>query len=431
VLAGATLLVGAAGGTQAVITGAAVFTELAFAVYFVRHIAFAIASLRSAPLDPRAPRIDTGYRPRVSVLVACKNEGTVVDGLAAALLALDYPAELLQIVVVDDGSTDRTLAILDRLAAEQPRLTIVHRAPGSGGGKSGALNAGLSLADGEIIVVFAADHRPRRDVVQKLVRHFEDPAVGAVQGRCEINNPDDSPLTHLVALDYLAGYLVNEYGRQSLVALPAYGGANCAVRATSLRALGGWNTETVTEDTDVTIRLLLKGERVRYDVSAVDEEEGVVTFARFWRQRYRWARGHQKVWRDYRRLVWSSRRLSLAEKTETTMFLLVFHLPVLSALGLAILGLWLGGVNTPSDSLHVNLLWTLLFLGPLLELGAGMVIGNVDRRNAFALVLFLPVFFVSIAICSKAWVDGIAGRRYSWVKTRRSTESDVMAAGSA
>jgi 1,2-diacylglycerol 3-beta-glucosyltransferase len=121
----------------------------------------------------------------------------------------------------------------------------------------------------------------------------------------------------------------------------------------------------------------------------------------------------------------------VAEKIETTMFLLVFHLPVLSALGLVILGMWLGGVSTPSDSLHVNLLWSLLFLGPLLELGTGMLVGNVDRRNAFALVLFLPVFFVSIALCTKAWVDGLAGRRYAWVKTRRATERDAMAPGLA
>ena len=63
--------------------------------------------------------------------------------------------------------------------------------------------------------------------------------------------------------------------------------------------------------------------------------------------------------------------------------------------------------------------WTLLFLGPLLELGAGLLIARVDRRYALALVWFLPLFFVSIALCTKAWVDGVAGRPYSWVKTRR------------
>jgi cellulose synthase/poly-beta-1,6-N-acetylglucosamine synthase-like glycosyltransferase len=264
--------------------------------------------------------------------------------------------------------------------------------------------------------------------VKRLVRHFEDPAVGAAQGRCEISNARDSALTHIIALDYLAGYLVNEYGRQCLFALPAYGGANCAVRADMLRSLGGWNEESVTEDTDLTLRLTLSKARVRYDVTAVDDEEGVVTFRRFWRQRHRWARGHQKVWRDYRRAVWSSKHLSVAEKIETTMFLLVFHLPVISAVGLVILGLWFGGVVTPGDPLHASLLWTLLFLGPLLELGAGLLVARAARRDALALILFLPVFFVSIAICTTAWLEGIVGRPYAWVKTRRAADGLLEAA---
>ena len=241
----------------------------------------------------------------------------------------------------------------------------------------------------------------------------------AVQGRCVISNPGDSPLSRIVAIDYLAGYLVNEYGRQSLFRLPAYGGANCAVRRTSLEAIGGWNPATVTEDTDLTMRLILRGERVRFDVTAVDEEEGVTTFARFWAQRYRWARGHQQVWRDYRRAVWQSPRFSAAERLETMLFLFIYHLPVLSAAGLCILGAWLTGIVEPVAPSGSFVLWTLLFLGPLLELGAALLIAGSDRRDAFALVLFLPVFFVSIAICTMAWIDGIVGRPYAWVKTKR------------
>jgi cellulose synthase/poly-beta-1,6-N-acetylglucosamine synthase-like glycosyltransferase len=312
--------------------------------------------------------------------------------------------------------------LLEARAAVEPRLTILHRVPGARGGKSEALNAGLDVANGEIIIVFDADHQPHADVVSRLVRHFEDPLIGAVQGRCVIRNPEDSPLTRLIAVDYLAGYLVNEYGRQCLFELPAYGGANCAVRASSLRAAGGWNVGTVTEDTDLTLRLVLSGERVRFDVTAVDEEEGVVTLERYWNQRYRWARGHQKVWRDYRRAVWSSRRLTLTEKFETTMFLLGFHVPVGCAVGLGILGLWSVRIVHPTDPLNTFVLWTLLFLGPLLELGGGLLVAQADRREAIVLVLFLPIFFVSIALCAKAWIDGVMGRPYTWIKTKRSAD---------
>ena len=296
---------------------------------------------------------------------------------------------------------------------------MLHRVAGGPTGKSAALNDALAVATGEILVVFDADHQPRPDTVQRLAAHFAEPTVAAVQGRCEIRNASDSPLAHLIAIDYRAGYLVNEYGRQALFHLPAYGGANCAVRASSLRAAGGWNPASVTEDTDLTLRLLLRGERVRFDVNAVDREEGVVTLTRFWRQRYRWARGHQQAWRDYRGRVWSTPHLSVLEKIETTMFLFVFHLPVAAALGLALVVAWSTGLARANDPLNLVVFWTLLFLGPMLELGGGLLVAGARRRDALAVVYFLPLFLVSMALCTKAWVDTVLGKEYGWVKTAR------------
>jgi 1,2-diacylglycerol 3-beta-glucosyltransferase len=407
-------------GPSLLLSVVAVGVQLVFIAFFARHLAFAASALQSSQADLTAPDVTVDHPPPVSVLVACHDERSVVDGLVRSLLALEYPVDLLEIIIVDDGSSDGTGECLDEWARFDGRLRVVHRAAGGGGGKSGALNAALDDAIGEVIVVFDADHEPRPNVIGRLVRHFQDPDVAAVQGRCEVKNPDDSPLAHLVALDYLSGYLVNEYGRQSLFQLPAYGGANCAVRADLLRAAGGWNVDTVTEDTDLTLRLLLSGYRVRYDVTAVDAEEGVVTFQRFWRQRYRWARGHQQVWRDYRMPVLRSPYLTVVEKVETMMFLLVFHLPVVSALGILVIGTYTLGFAHPSDPLNTFVLWTLLFLGPMLEIAGGMLVSRADRRNAPMLILFIPIFFVSIALCTKAWIDGVLGRRYAWVKTQRS-----------
>jgi cellulose synthase/poly-beta-1,6-N-acetylglucosamine synthase-like glycosyltransferase len=422
VLAGGAAIGWALLGPSILLSGVALFVELVFVSFFLRHLAFAASAMRSGPWDAAAPVVERGFVPPVTVLVACHNEGAVVDSLVDSLTALDYPDDRLQLIVVDDGSSDDTGARLDRRAARGARLEVVHREAGAGGGKSGALNTGLRRARGDVVVVFDADHEPSSDVIRRLVRHFVDPRVGAVQGRCEIKNPDESPIARLVAIDYLSGYLVNEYGRQSLFQLPAYGGANCAVRRELLLAQGGWNIDTVTEDTDLTLRLLLAGHRVRYDVTAVDREEGVVTLGRYWRQRYRWARGHQQVWRDYRRAVLRSPFLSVPEKVETVMFLLVFHLPVVSALGLVVTIAWLSGVAHPVDPLNAFVLWTLLFLGPMLELSGGLMIARGRRRDALALVLFLPIFFVSILLCTKAWFDGVLGRSYTWRKTQRSAD---------
>jgi 1,2-diacylglycerol 3-beta-glucosyltransferase len=401
------------------VTVAALALEASFLAFFVRHVTFAIAALRSVPAELEAAPRELETLPTVSVVVACKDEEAVVADTVATLLALDYPVELLQVVAVDDGSTDRTGEILADFARREPRLFCLRRPPDAGSGKSAALNAALDHTTGEVTVVFDADHMPRPDVIRRLVRHFADPSVAAVQGRCRIRNPDDSLLAHLIAIDYLAGYLVNESGRQSVARLPGYGGANCAVRTDRLRELGGWNDGSVTEDTDLTLRLILSGQRVRYDVTAVDEEEGVVTLRRFWRQRYRWARGHQQVCRDYRRVVWRCPHLSLFQKVETTMFLYVFHVPILSGIGLLLLVAWATGVAPALDPMHGYVLWTLLFVGPLFELSGGLLIARADRRNAPLVVFFLPLFFVSILLCTKAWLDAAAGRSYSWVKTER------------
>jgi 1,2-diacylglycerol 3-beta-glucosyltransferase len=166
-------------------------------------------------------------------------------------------------------------------------------------------------------------------------------------------------------------------------------------------------------------------------VTAVDEEEGVTTLRRYWRQRYRWARGHQQVWRDYRLMVWRSPRLSLGEKLELTMFLLVFHLPVASALGLVLLVAWQSGAVAIPSPLgdYTFAFWPLLFLGPLLEHSSGLLLAGAERRRAFALVYFLPLFFISMALCTKAWVDGVLGRRYAWVKTPRARDPSDRVGG--
>ncbi len=427
-IVGALVLASAVFGVAFVITVLAIGIQLVFVAYFLRHLSFAMAAFGSAPADLAAPLGETGYRPRVTVLVACKNEVAVIERLVRSLVELDYPRQLLEIIVIDDASDDGTGKALDRLAVLNP-IRALHRAPGAGGGKSGALNDGLDRATGEIVVVFDADHRPRPDVVRRLVRHFEDPSVAAVQGRCEIANPNDSPLSQLVAIDYLAGYLVNEYGRQALYNLPAYGGANCAARLDVLCSIGGWNEASVTEDTDLTLRVILSGRKVRFDVTAVDEEEAVTTLRRYWRQRYRWARGHQQVWRDYRSAVWHSRQLSFSQKVETTMFLLAFHLPIASAVGLVLAVTWLGGLASPPFQVDLFVLWVLLFLGPLLELGGGMLIAGADRSWARSLFSFLPLFLVSVALCTKACIDGVLGREYSWVKTKRAADADSATVG--
>ena len=355
--------------------------NLTFLIFFLRHVAFASAAVRWAPEDLYGEaEVDLEFRPNVSLIVACHNESLVVDSLVRGLKALHYPRSRLEIILVNDGSTDETGELLESLTAGERHMHVLHRPAGSYGGKPGALNAAAEIARGEILVVFDADHIPRRNVIERLVRHFQDPNVSAVQGRCIVRNSVQSKLARSIAIDYFSGYLVNEYGRQALFELPAYGGANCAVRATTLRRLGGWNTDSVTEDTDLTLRVVMLGDRVRYDITAVDTEEGATTLRRFISQRYRWARGHQQVWRDYRGYALRTPYLSRLEKVETMLFLLVYHVPVLCTMTLLMTVLRILGIGPTLTLFELLPLAALLFAGPFCELA----VGSDGRQGAAA-----------------------------------------------
>ena len=407
-----------------------IFLTVLFLIFLLRHLAFAVSALASAPTDIRTKSgFDFGYQPFVTILVPCRNEELVIEGLVSTLLLFDYPDDKHEIIIIDDGSDDETPAIVDELTRRHPVLRCIHRPPNSGGGKSGALNTAMTVARGEVIIVFDADHKPRADVIRRLVRHFADPAVGAVQGRCIVRNSNETRLARSIAVDYYCGYLINEYGRQSMFELPAYGGSNCAVRASWIRAFGGWNEHTVTEDTDLTLRLVLVGRLVRFDVTAIDTEESVPTFRRFWRQRYRWARGHQQVWREYRRCIWQSKSLNLVRKIESTMFLLVYHVPVFCMLGLILVALRAGGVLTWGTGVDLTPIATLLFLGPLLELSAGLIVSHAPRRAAIGILLFLPGFVIFTIVCTKSWLDGLLGRPYRWIKTARTGQGQERTIG--
>ncbi|MFD7729245.1 glycosyltransferase [Kitasatospora phosalacinea] len=400
------------------------FLAAVFGLYLLRHLVLLAGALH-ARTEP-APA--AGEPPSVTVLVPCHNEAKVVDGLTRALAALDYPADRLDVVFVDDRSADDTGERLERAAAAHPNWRVLRRAADAVGGKSAALNEALELVRGEVTVVFDADHQPEPGCLRALVRVFDDPGTAAAQGRCVVRNPGDSLIARLVAVDYLCGYLVDMAGRRSAFGLPAYGGANCAVRTSVLRGLGGWNTDSVTEDTDLTVRVWLAGHRVGYAEDAVDTELAVTTLRGYWRQRYRWARGHQQVCADHRGALLRSRHLGLPGKAEALMFLYLYHVPVLCAVALLLAGV---EASWPGSALTVPL-WPvapLMLAGPVLEIGGGLVRAGTRRREVLLLLLFPALFALSVLLCTRALIDRRIGAAYSWVKTERTAAAPNAAIG--
>lgn len=241
------------------------------------------------------PEID-GDWPGVSLLVPAHDEERVIEGSLRRYLALDYPPDRLQVVVVDDGSTDGTAEVCDRIAAEDDRVTIVHVPRGLGGrGKAPVLNRGLRACRHELIAVFDADNRPRANALRWLVAEIQDGTHVAAVGRVAKVNSTRTLLNRLSSLDFISFQWTIQAGRSRLFDIAVLPGTNYVVRADVLAELGGWDPAALTEDLELTVRLYAAGHRIAFVPEAVSEEQDPERLSVWIRQRTRWLLGNYYV----------------------------------------------------------------------------------------------------------------------------------------
>ncbi|MDY6781796.1 MAG: glycosyltransferase family 2 protein [Cyanobacteriota bacterium] len=262
--------------------------------------------------------------PKVSLLVAAKNEEAVIGRLVRMLCALDYPSDRYEVWAIDDHSTDRTPEILDRLAREYPQLKVLHRPAGMGGGKSGALNQILPLTEGEIIGVFDADASVTPDMLRRIVPLFDNEKIGAVQMRKAIAN---APLNFWTR-GQQAEMALDSFFQQQRIAAGGIGelrGNGQFVRREALKSCGGWNEQTITDDLDLAVRLHLDQWDIGFCLCPAVEEEGVTGANALWHQRNRWAEGGYQRYLDYWRLI-ASNRLSFPKTLDLLSFVLIQYI---------------------------------------------------------------------------------------------------------
>jgi len=270
--------------------------------YLVRHYIFTLTVLNYAHKRKKTAVTtkNEAYQPPVSILIPAHNEERVIGRILQGMTKLTYPKDKTQVIVIDDGSTDNTEKIAEGYAKPHNYIEVIRRNQRDGGkGKASALNAGLKQADGEIIFCFDADYYPQRDIIEKFVAEFADPEVGAVQGRVTVLNEPQNLVTRLVALERIGGYRVDQQARDSLGLITQFGGTVGGFRRGLLESLDGWDESILAEDTDLTFRVYLAGYKIRYVNDAECYEESVENWSDYWKQRYRWAKGHMQ-WYSFR-----------------------------------------------------------------------------------------------------------------------------------
>lgn len=270
------------------------------------------------PLSEQASDPDTW--PYVSLLVAAKNEETVIGGLVRALCDLDYPQHRYDLWIINDNSCDRTGEILDRLVQRYPQLHVVHRGPEATGGKSGALNLVWPQTEADVIAVFDADAQVPRDLLRRVLPLFNQQGIGAVQVRKAVANPNVNFWTRGQA----AEMALDTFFQQQRTAVGGIGelrGNGQFVRRTALQSCGGWNEATITDDLDLTLRLHLNAWDIGFLAFPSVREEGVVRALGLWHQRNRWAEGGYQRYLDYWRFI-ARNRLGLNKTIDLVMFMI-------------------------------------------------------------------------------------------------------------
>ncbi|GAA2505317.1 bi-functional transferase/deacetylase [Winogradskya humida] len=232
----------------------------------------------------------------VSVIVPAYNEKEGIEAAVRSLAGGDYPA--IEVVVVDDGSTDGTAALVERM--HLPNVRVI-RVPN--GGKANALNTGVALARHDLIVTVDGDTVFEPDSVRMLVQPFADPTVGAVAGNVKVGNRN-SLVAGWQHIEYVIGFNLDRRLYEMLNCMPTVPGAIGAFRREALARVGGISDETLAEDTDVTMALCRDGWRVVYAEHAKAWTEAPATLEQLYRQRYRWSYGTmQAMWKHRRALT--------------------------------------------------------------------------------------------------------------------------------
>ncbi|HVF19519.1 MAG TPA: bifunctional polysaccharide deacetylase/glycosyltransferase family 2 protein [Mycobacteriales bacterium] len=233
---------------------------------------------------------DAWWLPPVTVLVPAYNEAVGIAATVRSIVAGDYPQ--VAVVVVDDGSTDGTAQIVEDLAL--PGVVVVRQ---ENAGKAAALTHGISLATTDVIVMVDGDTVFDADALRWLVQPLTDPRVGAVSGNTKVGNRRGL-LGRWQHLEYVVGFNLDRRLYDLLRCMPTVPGAIGAFRRSALMEVGGVSSDTLAEDTDLTMAVSRAGWRVVYEERAIAWTEAPATLTALWRQRYRWCYGTlQSVWK--------------------------------------------------------------------------------------------------------------------------------------
>ncbi|WP_107838988.1 glycosyltransferase family 2 protein [Metasolibacillus meyeri] len=365
--------------------------------------------------------------PTVSIFIPAHNEAVVIEQTLRAMSRLHYPKDKLEVIVINDNSSDDTGIIASKFAEKFPFIRVIETVePNKGKGKSSALNSALADSESEIVVVYDADNTPERMAVWYLVMGLvNDPKAAATVGKFRVINADETWLTRFINIETICFQWMAQGGRWKWFNIATIPGTNFAIRRSVLEELGGWDVKALAEDTELTIRVYNMGYHIRFFPKAITWEQEPENLKVWWKQRTRWARGNQYVVLKFLTQFMTLKRKSIIFDLFYFFFTyFLFFFGVILSNGLFITNLFFD-INLTIGNIAI-VLWILAFL---LFLGEVMITLSIEKtemnRKNFFYVILMYFTYSQMWIVLVVWSLFLeikrvfTGQEVQWYKTER------------
>lgn len=292
------------------------------AINFVKLILYTFSARK-------AKRRESGFCPGVTAVIPAFNEEKTIVATVRSVLASDY--DKLDVIVVDDGSRDRTAEILQMEFGEDPRVTILTK---ENGGKSSALNLGIEKARSEFLLLLDADTMIAPDAVRLLAARFDDARVAAVSGNTRVGNVHNL-ITRFQRVEYIRDFNLMKNGMSRFNAQAVVPGALGMWRKSAVLECGGFSLDTLGEDRDLSMALLKNGWRTEFEPLAFSDTEAPDTLRNFARQRFRWTYSTLQCERKYLSCLFVPSRKGLGLLLMPDLLIFQTILPLVTTFGFA------------------------------------------------------------------------------------------------
>jgi cellulose synthase/poly-beta-1,6-N-acetylglucosamine synthase-like glycosyltransferase/peptidoglycan/xylan/chitin deacetylase (PgdA/CDA1 family) len=365
----------------------------------------------------RSVEYDPSFAPAVSIVVPAYNEAVGVERCVRSLATSRYGGDL-EVVVVDDGSSDDTAAVVERLGLDGVRVLRQENA-----GKAAALNRALIASRHEIVVTVDADTIFETDTLSHLVQRFSDLEVGVISGNTKIGNRD-----RLVGrwqhIEYVMGFNLDRRAYEVLGATPTVPGAIGAFRRRALADIGGFSGATIAEDTDITLDLGRAGWKVVYEPRARAWTEAPSNLRALYRQRARWAYGTiQSAWK-HRTALWGRGEHAFGRRAVGVLLAFQIVLPLAAPL----IDLFAIYSITFLDPMPILAFWVAFNLCQLMLAWVAFGLDRESRRPLWALPLQqLAWRQITYFVVLDGIISALLGRQVGWRRLERT--GTVVAAG--